>query len=93
MTVFAGGTGSGWHLRDARLEKRADRNFLVGTALDAEGWTRGLKIEVAWDKVDSIVVYDSAEQFEERIREMLAEAAGDMPPAEDDSATPPPPAR
>ncbi|MFM8583152.1 MAG: hypothetical protein ACKOFW_16860, partial [Planctomycetaceae bacterium] len=54
-------------LRDARLEKRADRSFLVGTALDAEGWTRGLKIEVAWDKVDSLVVYDSAEQFEERI--------------------------
>ena len=93
MTVFAGGTGSGWHLRDARLEKRADRSFLVGTALDAEGWTRGLKIEVAWDKVDSIVVYDSAEQFEERIREMLAEAASGMPPAEDDAATPPPPAR
>jgi len=90
MTVFAGGTG--WHLREARFEKKANRDFLVGTALDAEGWTRGLKIEIAWDKVDSIVEYESAEQFEERIRDMLLESAGGTAPAGGAGDTPPPPA-
>lgn len=89
MTVFAGGTG--WHLREARFEKKANRDFLVGTALDAEGWTRGLRIEIAWDKVDSIVEYESAGQFEERIRDMLVEAAGGGAPAAESGDTPPPP--
>lgn len=60
---------TGFHLENVELKSFANRQFLVGTAVDDGGWSRKLQVQVAWDEVAAVVVYDSLEEFNERIRE------------------------
>ncbi|MFN9371041.1 MAG: hypothetical protein ACK6D3_04065 [Planctomycetaceae bacterium] len=58
-----------FHLENVSITTVADRRFLVGTAVDDGGWSRKLQVQLAWDEVAAVVVYDSLEEFNERIRE------------------------
>lgn len=71
---FSGGMGH--NLEDVKLASKAGRLFLVGKGVDDGGWTRGLHVEVAWDEVASVIVYENIEQFNERIRESGQEHGG-----------------
>ncbi|MCY2966974.1 MAG: hypothetical protein NT069_25630, partial [Planctomycetota bacterium] len=66
----------GHNLENVTLETKFGKQFLVGTGVDDGGWARGLHVEIAWDEVSSVIVYDSIEQFSERIRESGQEHGG-----------------
>ncbi len=66
----------GHNLENVTLEAKFGKQFLVGTGVDDGGWARGLHVEIAWDEVSSVIVYDSIEQFSERIRESGQEHGG-----------------
>ena len=64
-----GMVGSTYHLENVVITNVADRRFLVGTAVDDGGWSRKLQVQLAWEEVAQVVVFDSLEEFNERIRE------------------------
>lgn len=71
-----GNMGStGYNLHDVKLSVRAGKTFLTGTGVDDGSWTRGLQVEVAWDEVSSVLVFENLEQFNERVREAAQEGA------------------
>jgi len=63
-------TGSGQVMKDARLEKIADRWMIIGTAIstgqDGE-WDEGLTTGIAWDAVTAFYVFTQA-QFDEKMK-------------------------
>ena len=59
----------GHSLQEVTLTTKYGRQFLVGKGVDDGSWTRGLQIEIAWDEVASVIVFDSLEEYNERIRE------------------------
>jgi hypothetical protein len=57
----------------ARLEARGGRQFLVGAIADsARDWASGLRVEVAWDQVAHVVVFDTLEEYQRRIADTPA---------------------
>jgi hypothetical protein len=64
-----GMVGATFHLENVIITTVADRRFLVGTAVDDGGWSRKLQVQLAWDDVSQVVVFDSLDEFNERIRE------------------------
>ena len=75
VSVYTKGVvgGMGHNLEDVSLVLKAGKQFLVGTGVDDGSWTRGLHVEIAWDEIASVIVYESLEQFNERTREAGAE--------------------
>jgi len=67
--TLRGLSGATYHLGNATITTVADRRFLVGTAVDDGGWSRKLQVQLVWDEVASVVVFDSLDEFNERIRE------------------------
>jgi hypothetical protein len=67
--TLRGLSGATYHLENATITTVADRRFLVGTAVDDGGWSRKLQVQLVWDEVASVVVFDSLDEFNERIRE------------------------
>jgi len=68
-----GMVGATYHLENVTLTNVADRRFLVGTAVDDGGWSRNLQVQLAWEEVAQVVVFDSLDEFNERIREQRQE--------------------
>lgn len=57
-------------LHNPKFEVQGKRLFLIGT-IPAEGsandWVAGLQGAVAWDRVQEYIVFDSAEDYHERL--------------------------
>lgn len=56
-------------LDSPRFERHAGRLFAVGFSVSsiAKDWTAGASVCVAWDQVSHYMVFDSAEDFGERV--------------------------
>lgn len=67
---------TGHNLQDITVITKLGRPFLTGKGVDDGSWTRGLLVEVAWDEVSSVIVFDSLEEYNERIRESNEEQGG-----------------
>jgi hypothetical protein len=68
-------SGATYHLENATITTVADRRFLVGAAVDDGGWSRKLQVQLAWEEVAAVVVFDSLDEFNERIREQQQQGA------------------
>ena len=64
-----------FHLENVIITNVADRRFLVGTAVDDGGWSRKLQVQLAWEEVAAVVVFDNLDEFNERIREQQQQGA------------------
>jgi len=67
---------TGHNLQEVVVITKLGRQFLAGKGVDDGSWTRGLHVEVAWDEVSSVIVFDSLEEYNERIRESGEEHGG-----------------
>ena len=57
-------------LQDASLENQAGRMFIVGEFAEgttANDWAAGVRTAVAWDSVEQYLVFDTIENYFERI--------------------------
>ena len=57
-------------LQNASLENQADRMFIVGVFAEgatANDWATGVRTAVAWDSVEQYLVFDTIENYFERI--------------------------
>jgi hypothetical protein len=63
-------------IETAEFVEQAGKTFLVGRMSnvgDKENWIRGLPVGISWDCVESYVVFDTAAQHQERLKEWRAE--------------------
>jgi hypothetical protein len=71
VSVSIAGEDDGRCLEHPRWEIQGGRLFLIGTVpsgASTHDWCRGIPSAVAWEAVTDYLVFDSAEQYLERLR-------------------------
>jgi hypothetical protein len=73
LATVSGGSPPCVAVAHAALESRGGRQFVIGSVPShPQDWASDLRIEVAWDQVSHVLVFDSLDQYREKMAQAPA---------------------